>query len=215
VSPSAQPAPLTVAVVEDNAPVRASLVEILQQSGECQCVGQYASGEAAVAGLPMKPARVVIMDINLLGMTGVECVRRLAGLLPDTVFIMLTVHKDADNLFNALAAGASGYLLKPIRAPQLLAAVKDVDQGGSPMTSSIARQVVATFHRRPASPTGEPLSEREEQVLKLLAAGFLYKQVAAELNLSINTLCEYIRRIYRKLHVHSRQDAVAHYQQRR
>ena len=127
---------------------------------------------------------------------------------------MLTVAKDSDNLFNALAAGASGYLLKPVRAKELLDAVRDVDQGGAPMTSSIARRVVAAFHRKPAAPKGEVLSEREQQVLKLLSEGLLYKQAASEIGVSVNTLCEYIRRIYRKLQVHSRQEAIEHYRRR-
>ena len=202
---------LAIAVVEDDPRVRSSLVEILSQDPGCVCVGDYASGEDAVAGLEKHPARVVIMDIHLPGIDGVECVRQLAPVLPDTQFLMLTVAKDSDNLFNALAAGAAGYLLKPVRVKELLDAVRDVDQGGAPMTSSIARRVVAAFHRKPAVPKGEALSEREQQVLKLLSEGLLYKQAASEMGVSVNTLCEYIRRIYRKLQVHSRQEAIDHY----
>jgi DNA-binding NarL/FixJ family response regulator len=204
--------PLSVAVVEDDARIRLSLVEILRRTSECQCVGDYGTGEEAVAGLTAQPARVVVMDINLPGISGVETVRRLAEVLADTQFIMLTVVKDTTNIFNAFAAGAAGYLLKPVRGQQLLAAILDVEQGGAPMTSSIARQVVATFQRKPSKPTDVTLSEREYQVLKLLAEGWLYKQAAAELGMSINTFCEHIRRIYRKLKVHSRLEAVAHYQ---
>lgn len=205
---------LSVAVVEDDPRVRGSLVEILNQDSGCVCVGDYACGEDAVAGLVKHPPRVVVMDIHLPGIDGVECVRQLAPVLPDTQFIMLTVAKDSDNLFNALAAGASGYLLKPVRAKELLDAVRDVDQGGAPMTSSIARRVVAAFHPKPAAPKGEVLSEREQQVLKLLSEGLLYKQAASEMGVSVNTLCEYIRRIYRKLQVHSRQEAIEHYRRR-
>ena len=135
--------------------------------------------------------------------------------MPQTQFIMLTVAKDTDNLFNALAAGAAGYLLKPVRAKELLDAVRDVNQGGAPMTSSIARQVVAAFHRKPADIKSESLSDREHQVLKLLSEGLLYKQAASEMGVSVNTFCEYIRRIYRKLHVHSRQEAIDHYRRNR
>lgn len=205
---------LAVAIVEDDARVRGSLVGIVGEEAGCVCAGDYGSGEEALEGLLKHPARVVIMDIHLPGIDGVECVRRLAPLLPDTQFIMLTVAKDTDNLFNALAAGASGYLLKPVRARELMDAVRDVDQGGAPMTSSIARHVVAAFHRKPPPPKGESLSEREQEVLKLLSEGLLYKQAAAEMGVSVNTLCEYIRRIYRKLHVHSRQEAVDHYRRR-
>lgn len=207
--------PLTVAIVEDDPRVRSSLVEILSQAPGCVCTGNYASGEDAAAALEKHPARVVIMDIHLPGMDGVECVRQLAPTLPDTQFLMLTVAKDTDNLFNALAAGAAGYLLKPVRAKELLDAIRDVDQGGAPMTSSIARKVVAAFHRKPAAPKGEALSEREQQVLKLLSEGLLYKQAASEMGVSVNTLCEYIRRIYRKLQVHSRQEAIEHYRKHR
>lgn len=207
---------LTVAVVEDDPRVRGSLVEILGQAAGCACVGDYSNGEEAVAGLAEKPARVVIMDIHLPGMDGVECVRRLSPSMPDTQFIMLTVAKDSENLFNALAAGASGYLLKPVRARELLDAVRDVDQGGAPMTSSIARRVVAAFRPKPAvNPHAETLSEREQEVLALLSEGLLYKQAAEKLGVSVNTLCEYVRRIYRKLQVHSRQEAVERFRGRR
>ena len=205
---------LAIAVVEDDPRVRSSLVEILSQDSGCVCVGDYASGEDAVIGLVKHPPRVVIMDIHLPGIDGVECVRQLAPICPDTQFLMLTVAKDSDNLFNALAAGAAGYLLKPVRAKELLDAVRDVNQGGAPMTSSIARRVVAAFHRKPAAPKDETLSEREQQVLKLLSEGLLYKQAASEMGVSVNTLCEYIRRIYRKLQVHSRQEAIDHYRRR-
>lgn len=208
--------PLTVAVVEDDPRVRGSLVEILGQASGCVCVGDYPNGEEAVERLAENPARVVIMDIHLPGMDGVECVRRLAPAIPDTQFIMLTVAKDSDNLFNALAAGASGYLLKPVRARELLDAVRDVDQGGAPMTSSIARRVVAAFRPQTSlNPEAETLSEREQEVLTLLSEGLLYKQAADKLGVSVNTLCEYVRRIYRKLQVHSRQEAVERYRRRR
>jgi DNA-binding NarL/FixJ family response regulator len=210
-----KPEPLTVAIVEDDPRVRGSLVGILGQDPGCVCVGDYPDGESAVAGLAGNPARVVIMDIHLPGIDGVECVRKLAPAMPDTQFIMLTVAKDSDNLFNALSAGASGYLLKPVRAKELLDAVRDVDQGGAPMTSSIARRVVAAFRPKPAvSPQAETLSDREQEVLALLSEGLLYKQAAAKLGVSVNTLCEYVRRIYRKLQVHSRQEAVEHYRRK-
>ncbi|MEI7902446.1 MAG: response regulator transcription factor [bacterium] len=215
---SRKPPALAVAVVEDDAGVRLSLVKILRQTEKVACVGDYGSGEEAVAGLTLRPADVVLMDINLPGMNGVECVRQLAGLLPEAQIIMLTVYKDTETIFQALASGASGYLLKPVRAQQLIDAVRDVAQGGAPMSSSIARQVVAAFRRRPDVSAGadeaSALSERERQVLKLLAEGFLYKQASVELGVSINTFYEHIRRIYRKLHVHSRQEAVAHYRSR-
>lgn len=206
---------LSVAVVEDDPRVRGSLVSILGQDPGCVCTADYPDGESAIAGLSENPVRVVIMDIHLPGMSGVECVSRLAPLMSGTQFIMLTVAKDSDNLFNALAAGATGYLLKPVRARELLDAVRDVNQGGAPMTSSIARRVVAAFRPKPASnPQVESLSEREQEVLALLSEGLLYKQAADKLGVSVNTFCEYIRRIYRKLQVHSRQEAVERFRGR-
>lgn len=210
-----KPKALSVAVVEDDPRVRVSLVGILSQDAACVCVANYPDGESAVAGLVGNPARVVIMDIHLPGMSGVECVRRLAPVMPETQFIMLTVAKDSENLFNALAAGAAGYLLKPVRARVLLDAVSDVNQGGAPMTSSIARRVVAAFRTKPAgNPQIEALSKREQEVLALLSEGLLYKQAADQLGVTLNTFYEYIRRIYRKLQVHSRQEAVDHYRRR-
>jgi len=215
---TSKPKTLMVAVVEDDADVRLSLVKILLQTEHIACVGDYDSGEAAVAGLPLRPADVVLMDINLPGMDGVGCVRQLARLLPGAQIIMLTVYKDTDTIFQALESGASGYLLKPVRAKQLIEAVRDVATGGAPMSSAIARQVVAAFRRKPSVAAGgdesSALSEREQDVLKLLAEGYLYRQAAVELGVSINTLYEHIRRIYRKLQVHSRQEAITHYRSR-
>jgi DNA-binding NarL/FixJ family response regulator len=208
---------LTVALVEDDPGVRGSLVSILSQAKNIKCVGDYGSGEAAVEGLTRSPAQVVVMDINLPGMNGVECVKQLAVILPETQIVMLTAYKDIDTIYQALASGASGYLLKPVRAKQLIDAVTDVSQGGAPMSSSIARQVVVAFRHKPeVKEAGEvtDLSEQELQVLKLLSEGYPYKQVSIEMNVTINTIYEYIRRIYRKLHVHSKQEAVAHYRSR-
>jgi len=215
---SSNPDPLTVAVVEDDSNVRLSLVQILKQTEHIACVGDYGSGEEALSGLAQKPADVVLMDINLPGMNGVDCVRKLVGFLPEVQIIMLTVYKDTDTIFQALESGASGYMLKPVRAQQLIEAVRDVATGGAPMSSAIARKVVAAFRGKPAA-TREAdeltsLSEREYHVLRLLAEGYLYKQVAVELDISINTLYEHIRRIYRKLHVHSREEAITHYRSR-
>jgi DNA-binding NarL/FixJ family response regulator len=152
------------------------------------------------------------MDINLPGMNGIECVRQLKPLLPETQFVMLTVYEDADHIFNALAAGASGYLLKRMPRAELLASLKDVQAGGSPMSSNIARKVVQSFQRI-GSPMSneEDLSARERDVLGLLERGYLYKEIADSLQISVVTVNSYIRRIYEKLHVRSRAQAVAKY----
>ncbi len=209
---SPREAGLAVAVVEDDARVRRGLVAVLERAPECVCVGAYGSGEEAVAGLARRPAQVAIVDVSLPGMNGVACVRQLATLLPEAQMLMLTVHDDADTIFEALEAGASGYLLKPVRAQELIDAVRDVHGGGAPMSSSIARKVVQAFRRKPpadAPAADTALSARETEVLDLLAGGHAYKEIADRLGISYGTVHTYIERIYKKLHVRSRAQAVA------
>ena len=176
-------------------------------------MSEHGSAESALAALPSAKPEVVLMDINLPGLNGIECVRQLKPLLPVTQFLMLTVYEDADHIFNALMVGATGYLLKQTPRNELLAALKQVHEGGSPMTSNIARKVVQSFQRQ--SPAGDTddveLSPREAEVLELLARGYLYKEIAEALAISLPTVNTYIRRIYEKLHVRSRAQAVAKY----
>lgn len=203
---------IKVAIVEDEPAVRGSLEGILSRAKGCECVGSFASGEDAVRDLPKLIPSVVLMDINLPAMDGVECVRQLSQALPGTYFLMLTVHEDPDSIFNSLAAGASGYLLKPVRAAELLVAVKDVFAGGAPMTSNIARKVVQSFKRAaPSTPEAESLSPRETEVLDYLVKGYSYKEVAEAMSISYGTVHTHIERIYKKLHVQSRAQAVARY----
>ena len=203
---------IAVSIIEDDAPARGILADWIRRTQGFRCTGVHGSGESALATLPAEKPTVVLMDINLPGMNGIECVRRLKPLLPDTQFVMLTVYEDAEHIFNALAAGASGYLLKRMPRAELLAALKDVHAGGSPMTSNIARKVVQSF-QRPGSPSleAEDLSTREREVLGLLERGYLYKEIADSLQISVVTVNSYIRRIYEKLHVRSRAQAVAKY----
>jgi DNA-binding NarL/FixJ family response regulator len=203
---------ITIAVVEDDAQVRRSLAGILKRGPGVVCVGEYGNAEEALREIPRLQPKVVLMDINLPGMDGVHCVRRLSELSPKTQVLMLTVYDNTDTIFNSLAAGASGYLLKPISAAQLLAAVQDVYAGGAPMTSDIARKVVQTF-KQPAPAIGETenLSPREQEVLDFLAKGYLYKEIAEQLSISYGTVHTYIERIFKKLHVRSRAQAVAKY----
>ena len=204
--------PIKIVIVEDDADVLASMKKIVERAPECSCAGAFASGEEAVREIPKLKPQVVLMDINLGGMDGVECVRQLAGRMPLPQILMLTVHEDPDSIFNSLAAGAAGYLLKPVRAAQLLAAVKDVYAGGAPMTSNIARKVVQSFKRvEPTLPAREKLSPREVDVLNHLVKGFSYKEVAETMNISYSTVHTHIERIYQKLHVQSRAQAVARY----
>ncbi len=203
---------IVVSVVEDDPTARRMLGEWIRRAPEFRCAGAHGSGEAALATLPAEKPTVVLMDINLPGMTGIECVRRLKPVLLDTQFVMLTVYEDADHIFNALVAGASGYLLKRMPREELLAALKDVHAGGSPMSSHIARKVVQSFQRIDSQrPTEVDLSPREREVLALLARGYLYKEIAESLQISVLTVNSYIRRIYEKLHVRSRAQAVAKY----
>jgi DNA-binding NarL/FixJ family response regulator len=203
---------IVVSIVEDDAPARGMLGNWIRRATGFRCAGAHGSGEAALATLPAEKPTVVLMDINLPGMTGIECVRRLKPLLPQTQFVMLTVYEDADHIFNALVAGASGYLLKRMPREELLAALKDVHAGGSPMSSNIARKVVQSFQRIGSQMSHEDdLSPREREVLALLARGYLYKEIAESLQISVTTVNSYIRRIYEKLHVRSRSQAVAKY----
>jgi DNA-binding NarL/FixJ family response regulator len=203
---------LTVGVVEDDARIRWSLSEIIDQEDDLECVGTFASAEEALTHLPKLKPHVVLMDVNLPGMTGIDCVRRLVPKCPGVQVIMLTVREDSDIIFDSLAAGASGYLLKPPSAEQLVAAVRDVFEGGAPMTTSIARKVVQSFNRTSASASeAEKLTPREIEVLELLVKGLAYKEVSAELSISYSTVQRHIESIYRKLHVHSRSHAVAKY----
>lgn len=203
---------IKIVIVEDDAMVRTSTMKILDSTSDCKCVGSFPSGEEALVEIPKLRPQVVLMDINLTGMDGVECVRQLSRQMELPQVLMLTVHEDPDTIFHSLAAGAAGYLLKPVRSAQLLAAVKDVYAGGAPMTSNIARKVVQSFKRVVSSPPQcEALSARESDVLDRLVQGFSYKEVAEALGISYSTVHTHIERIYKKLHVRSRAQAVARY----
>jgi len=207
---------ITVAIVEDDAAVRSSLEQILKTASDVRCVAAYGSAEEAIRGLPKLAPKVAILDINLPGMSGVECVKHLAEKSPATQIMMLTVYDHNDAIFDSLAAGAHGYLVKPVRAAEFLAAVRDVHAGGAPMTSNIARRVVQAFKKPtgPARPGMEALSEREAEVLDLLAQGYLYKEIAKQMGVSYHTIHAHVRHIYEKLHVRSRAQAVALYNRR-
>jgi DNA-binding NarL/FixJ family response regulator len=201
---------IAVSIIEDDRSARVILAGWIRRAEGFHCVSEHSNAENALSALPAKTPAVVLMDINLPGMNGIECVRRLKPELPDTQFVMLTVYEDADHIFDALAAGASGYLLKQAPRQELLAALKEVYAGGSPMTSNIARKVVQSFQRLGAGASEtENLSVRERQVLELLAHGYLYKEIAEALSISVTTVNCYIRRVYEKLHVRSRGQAVA------
>lgn len=205
---------IAVAIVEDDVPAREIIAGWIRNADGFRLAGEYDDAETAIARLPLEKPSVVLFDINLPRMNGIECVRKLKPRLPDTQFVMVTVYEDANHIFNALSAGASGYLLKQMRRNELLDALKDVHAGGSPMSSQIARKVVQNFYRSETQTAGGEtvqLSGREREVLELLARGYLYKEIAEMLKISVQTVNTYIRRIYEKLHVRSRAQAVAKY----
>ncbi|EEF61696.1 response regulator [Pedosphaera parvula] len=208
--------PITVSIVEDSEQVRNTLEKLLNRADGFKCLSQYANAEAALEDLPKDKPEVVLMDINLPGINGVECVRRLKQAAPDLQVMMLTAYEDTENIFAALAAGASGYLLKRTPRTELLEAIREVKRGGSPMSTHIARKVVQSF-RAPTAATPPPehnLSTREQEVLDCLSQGFLYKEIAEKLGISYETVHTYIRRIYEKLQVRTRTEAVAKFLKR-
>ena len=206
---------IKVSIVEDNEQLRGTLARVIDRAEGFECLSHYASAEAALAGLPQDAPQVVLMDINLPGINGVECVRQLKRQLPSVQVIMLTVYEDTENIFNALAAGAMGYMLKRTPRDELLEAIRDVLKGGSPMTAHIARKVVQSFQRPvPSATPTENLSQREQEVLDYLSQGFLYKEIAEKLGISYETVHTYIRRIYEKLQVRTRTEAVAKFLRR-
>jgi DNA-binding NarL/FixJ family response regulator len=204
--------PITVSIVDDQTELRQFIAEYLNHSRGYQCVSSYASAEEALQRLAEEHPDVVLMDIKMAGMSGIQCVEKLKTIAPRMQILMLTVYEDSELIFQALAAGASGYLLKRSPPAKLLDAIAEVLAGGSPMSSAIARKVVQYFQARQSRKLErEGLSPREKEVVEALAQGDTYKEIADRLNISIPTVRTYIQRIYEKLHVHSRTEAVAKY----
>ena len=205
-----------VALVEDLPDVRDSWTRLIDGIPNFKCVCTFASGEEALRRLPEENVDVVLMDIRLPRMSGIACTARLKPLIPRTQILILTVSADSDTVFRALEAGADGYMLKRCSPEELHAAVLDVLRGGVPMTSEIARRVIASFRRQPARrDVTTKLTPREEEILTLLSRGFLSKEIATKLGVSYETVRDHLRHIYEKLHVHSRGEAVARFQETR
>ncbi len=201
-----------VAIVDDDEGIRSSLSALIKRAPGYKLVGEYANGETALKEIPQHLPDVVLMDINLPDMKGYECVRRLKEAQPAVQFLMLTVYEDSDSLFNSLRAGASGYLLKRTASARLLEAVRDVFDGGSPMTPQLARRVVQFFSKpAPQAASLAKLTPAEREFLDQLAKGYAYKEIADRMKISIDTVRSYVRTVYEKLHVHSRTEAVVKY----
>jgi DNA-binding NarL/FixJ family response regulator len=201
---------IKVAIVEDDEYIRTSLSELVNGAANLDLAGAYEDGPAALAGIPLSKPDVVMMDIQLPGVNGVECVRELKAALPEINFLMLTAYEDSDKLFESLKAGANGYLLKRTSSTRLLQAIHEVHEGGSPMTPQIARRVVRYFSSAPEKSDSDlaTLTPGQKEFLEELARGYSYKEIADHLKISMDGVRSYIRRIYEKLHVHSRTEAV-------
>ncbi|MDB6028652.1 MAG: DNA-binding response regulator [Verrucomicrobiales bacterium] len=203
---------ISVSIVEDDEPIRQSLALIIEAAPGFRCLATYPSAEQALKGIPQTPPDVALVDINLPVLSGVECVRRLKVMLPKLQIIMHTVYEDSEVIFDALEAGASGYLLKRTAPAQLLEAIQEVHRGGAPMSSHIARKVVQSFQKRGRSAqVSENLSPREEEILNYVAKGYINKEIAEALAIGSETVHSHLKSIYYKLHVRSRTEAVMKY----
>ncbi|MCW3123710.1 MAG: DNA-binding response regulator [Flavipsychrobacter sp.] len=199
---------IEVAIVEDNNDIREAIRALINGTYGFTCLHAYSNGFDAIKELPDVMPDVVMMDINMPGMTGIECVKKLKGLMPATQFIMETVYEDDDNIFKALRAGASGYILKKTPAAKILEAITEVHNGGSPMSAEVARRVVSSLQQNSKNSAGDVLTDRETEVLKLLARGFIYKEIASEINVEYETVKKHIQNIYAKLHVQNKVEAI-------
>ncbi len=207
--------PIRTAIIEDDAPFARALEKYfaLRDSG-IDCIAVYPNAEEALRGLPLQPPAVALVDINLPAMNGIECIRRLKVRCPDLLCLILTSYDNHASIFDALKAGANGYLLKRTPPAEIVASVQQVCDGGSPMSPHIARQVVSFFHLTPVPESHAALTEREREVIELLATGSMYKEIADRLSITIETVRSHVKKIYDKLHAHSRTEAVRNYRSR-
>jgi DNA-binding NarL/FixJ family response regulator len=199
---------ITLTIVEDLEEVRDGLRNFIGLSNDFKVLDTYKTAEEALIGIPQLKPDIVIMDINLPGMSGIECIRRLKNKIPSTQFMMFTVYENDEKVFDALKAGASGYLLKNTGLVQLIEALKELYTGGSPMSANIARKLVTIFREQNKTENIGTLSPRENEILQLLAKGLLYKEIADQLYISTATVRQHIHKIYEKLHVQNRTEAI-------
>jgi DNA-binding NarL/FixJ family response regulator len=208
--------PIRTAIIEDDAPFAHMFEDYFKRRGSgILCVAVYPDGETALQKLPADPPEVALVDINMPGMDGIEFISRIRVLCPSVICLVLTTFDDDTSVFEALKAGACGYLLKRSAPDEIVSAIEQAMQGGAPMSPYIARQVVGFFHTRPEPDPTNKLSDRERQIIELLATGLLYKEIAKKLDLTFETVRSYVKRIYEKLHAHSRTEAVHKYQKQR
>jgi len=205
---------ISVCIVDDNNDIRSALEEIIKLADGYKLLASFSSGEEALKKIPIFHPDVVLMDINLGGMSGIECVRRLKPEHPEILYMMCTVYEEDEKIFEALSAGANGYILKKTTPPKLIEAIRELNEGGAPMSSQIARKVVTAFQSKPVSTESSlisVLSNREKEILELLSKGMLYKEIAAQLFISQETVRKHVYHIYEKLHVNNRVEAVNKY----
>lgn len=206
---------IKVSIVEDDSRIRESLAVLIDGGENIRCISTHGTAEEAVVQIPIKKPDVVLMDINLPKISGIECVRKLKAVMPKLQILMLTMYEDDELVFQSLIAGASGYLVKRTSPAELLQAIEEVHSGASPMSGKIARTVVEYFQKlQSASPQDENLSKREQEILDLLVKGYRYKEIADALSISFETVRSHLKNIYDKMHVHSRTEAVVKYLRR-
>jgi DNA-binding NarL/FixJ family response regulator len=204
--------PITVSIVEDDSRIRESLAILIDGGENIRCISAHATAEEALRQIPLKKPEVVLMDINLPNMSGIECVRKLKAVMPKLLILMLTMYENDEQVFQSLMAGASGYLVKRTSPAEILKAIEEVHSGASPMSGRIARTVVEYFQKlQTVAPEQEHLSKREQEILDLLVKGYRYKEIADTLSVSFETVRSHLKNIYAKLQVHSRTEAVVKY----
>jgi DNA-binding NarL/FixJ family response regulator len=205
---------IKVSIIEDDREISEGMAFLINSSETTQCISTHATAEDALRRIPVLQPNVILMDIKLPQMSGIDCARKLKGLLPQVQILMLTMYEDSDLVFNSILAGASGYLVKRTPPAKVLEAIEEIFNGASPMSGRIARKMVEHFrHMKRSAPELENLSKREQEVLELLAKGYRYKEIADKLVMGFDTVRSHLRSIYDKLHVHSRTEAVAKYLQ--
>lgn len=200
--------PIKIALVEDNDDIRNSLQILINSDLNFQCDLVFNNGEAAVAKIPNSDLNIVLMDIDLPGINGIDCIKKLKQIRPELLFMMVTVYEDDEKIFDALSAGASGYMLKKTAPEKILAAIKELNEGGAPMSAQIAKRLINHFQSNTTSVESDVLSKREMEIIEQLAKGFLYKEIASLLNITVGTVKQHLHRIYEKLHVQNKTEAI-------